>query len=178
MAKHVSHLLAAYVQDELPLHLRRRVATHLLTCESCCLALDRERTLARTLKGEMPILGAPRPEQVTRLLPGILAEVIPPAGAERGFAACRFPGLGMVMLVSLALAILVPAMVLPRSIAVSAPDQPAPYQIAATPTLSMTDSPQRVLPVSPTVVAAQRDIATEPAMNPSPAPIVWLPPGQ
>jgi anti-sigma factor RsiW len=173
MNRHVTHLLSAYVHGELAPHLRLRVTRHLDSCDSCYAALCRERDLTRTLADQLPAFGAPQPDQLARLLPDILAETVPQTPPSP-----RLSGMAVAMVLSLVLVIMVPALMMPRVSVVAAPDQPAPYMIAATATRSVTDAPGDSLPVSPTAVAVLDDRATEPpALNPSPVPEVQMTPG-
>jgi len=166
MSGHVTQWLAAYLHGELPPHLRERVSRHIGECDACYAALCRERDLARTLGDAMPAFGAPRGDQLARVLAGILA------GSGQA-AAWRMPRAGLALLLSLALLLLLPALVTPRAAAVHAPEQPAPYMIVATATQSSTDAPAMAVVVSPTAVAARLALPTEPpAVNPSPVPVV------
>lgn len=168
MNGHVTRWLTAYLHGELAPHLQERVSRHVRECDECYAALRRERELARELGDSMPVFGAPRNEQLTRVLSGILAE----AGNHQGMATFRMPRAGVVLLLSLLL-VLLPALVMPRAAVVSAPDQPAPYMIAATATQSSTDAPVGFVMASPTAIAACRPLPTEPpAVNPSPVPVV------
>ncbi|NPV68488.1 MAG: hypothetical protein HPY64_15195 [Anaerolineae bacterium] len=167
MNGHVTRWLTAYLHGELAPHLRERVSRHVRECDECYAALRREQELARELGDSMPVFGAPRNEQLARVLSGILAE----AGNHQGMAAFRVPRAGVALLLSLLL-VLLPALVMPRA-AVSAPDQPAPYMIAATATQSSTDAPTGLVIALPTAIAARQPLPTEPpAFNPSPVPVV------
>lgn len=157
--RHVTHLLTAYIHHELPPHLRSRVEKHVRSCDDCYAALGRERELARLLETRMPTFGAPRPEQLARLLPGILAQTsgstadLPP-GRPRAL-----PGLGLALVVILLL--VAPVLAGPHAAAQVAPNQPAPYMLQPTATPDITDAPG--LASSPTAVALRSDAATEPA---------------
>ena len=167
MFAHVTPLLTAYIHDELPAHLRARVTRHLESCDACYAAMVQERELARLLDASIATLGTPRPEQLARLLPGILAEVARPSPPRQPRS---LPGFGLALVLSLMLALLVPALVAPRMAADHAPDQPAPYMVEATATQSLTDSPAG-LSAAPTAVA-RLDVATQPPhLHPMPAPI-------
>ncbi|MBN2472805.1 MAG: zf-HC2 domain-containing protein [Anaerolineae bacterium] len=178
MSYHVTYLLAAYVHGELPPHLRERVSRHVQQCDACYAALVRERELNRTLQDGLRGMGAPRSEQLARLLPGILAESAPPRPAHRA----RRPGLGLAVGLSMLLILLMPALVMPRVSAIASPqDQPSP-QVRVTATHNVTDAPVHGLPVhviaSPTVVAVQLVVMTQPPLlNPSPAPVLQATPG-
>ncbi len=177
MSQHVTTLLAAYVHDELPPHLRERVSRHVQGCDACYAALCRQREIDRVLQDELRGLGAPRPEQLVRLLPGILAEAAPARPAHRS----RRPGLGLAMAFSMLLILLMPALLMPRVSAVALPqDQPSP-QVRVTATQNVTDAPDHGMPVhviaSPTAVAVQLVVMTQPPLNPSPVPVVEATPG-
>ncbi len=175
MRTHVTHLLTAYLHDELPPHLNRRVIRHLERCDDCYLAMQRERELVRTLAAQMPVVGVPRPEQLARLLPAILAEVNEPPSRRRPRA---LPGYGLALVVTLVLAVMVPVLIAPRVAADYAPDQPAPYMIQATATQSVTDSPVAGL-LLPMTVARRQNPATEPPdLDPAPAPVALATPGR
>jgi anti-sigma factor RsiW len=175
MRTHVTHLLTAYVHDELPPHLNRRVIRHLERCDDCYLAMQRERDLARTLAAQMPAIGVPHPEQLARLLPAILADVNEPPSRRQPRL---LPGYGLALVATLVLAVMVPTLVVPRVVADYAPNQPAPYMIQATATQSVTDSPVAGL-VSPTAIARRNDSATEPpVLDPAPAPVALATPGR
>lgn len=170
---HVEHLLTAYVHNELPPHLRRRVARHVDRCDRCYAALRREQELTRSLRGQFTGFGQPRSDQLTRLLPDILAEAKPRTRRPR-----LLPGFGVALVMSLVLALLLPVLMTPQAMADYAPDQPAPYMIAATATQSVTDAPQALVLASPTAVARWvEEAATDPPdQNPPPAPVAQATP--
>lgn len=177
MSQHVTYLLAAYVHNELPPHLQQRVSRHVQGCDACYAALCQQREIDRLLQDELRGLGTPRPEQLARLLPGILAEAAPTRHAPR----LRRPGLGLAVGLSMLLFMLIPALVMPRASAIALPqDQPSP-QVRVTATQNVTDAPMHGMPVhviaSPTAVAVQLVVMTQPPLNPSPAPVVEATPG-
>ena len=175
MHRHVTHLLTAYLHGELPPHLRSRVIRHLEVCDTCYAAMLHEREMVRTLESQMPVFGMPYPETLSRLLPGILAEVR--ASSQAAVRPQGLPGAALALVMSLVLALVVPVLMAPHTAAVQAPDQPAPYMVAATATQSVTDSPVLVL-ASPTAVAQRLGVVTEPAeLAPAPAPIALMTPG-
>jgi anti-sigma factor RsiW len=172
MPQHVTRLLTAYVHDELPSHLRERVARHVQVCDQCYARLRRERDLVHTIEAQLPAMGFARQDQLSRLLPGILAD-----GASQRVtqASGNLKGFGLALVVSVLLIMLVPALIMPHVGVVAAPDQPAPYMIAATATQSVTDAPAVYVVVSPTAIAARNDAATEPPLlNPSPVPVMQV----
>jgi predicted anti-sigma-YlaC factor YlaD len=71
---HVTHLLVAYVHQQLPRTQRERVARHIARCESCRAAFARENELARDLRTGMMQMGTPERGQLARMLPAIMAE--------------------------------------------------------------------------------------------------------
>lgn len=174
MRRHVTYLLTAYIHGELPPHLRERVTRHIGACDACYAALLRERELARLLAEELPGLGSPRPEQLARLLPGILAQ------ADRGPAERPqgLPGFGLALGLSLVLTLTVPLLLAsPRAAANALPNQPAPAMIVATATQSVTDAPAQA-GLALTAVARRFELATEAARrSPAPAPIAQATPG-
>lgn len=174
---HVAHLLTAYVHHELPRHLSERVVRHVETCDACYAALTRARDMARFLGAQVPTFGAPRPEQLARLLPGILAEAGDRPAQRQGGRRSFLPGFGLALVLTLILALAVPALASSHVVVERAPDQPAPYMIRATATPGVTDAPWLGV-ASPTVVAQRVDMeaATEPAFHAPPsAPIVGTP---
>jgi anti-sigma factor RsiW len=176
MRLHVEHLLIAYIHDELPPHLRARVSRHVQHCDWCYAALRREEDLARLLQAEMPVVGTPTRGQLNRLLPGILAEVTPRPAPRSSF---RGAGFAVALVVTLLVALFVPALSAPRAVASYAPSQPVGPAIAATATQSTTDTPSDVPVYLPTAVAQHVVLATDlPETDPPPAPIAQATPGQ
>ncbi len=168
MDGHVTQWLTAYLHGELAPHLRERVSRHVRECDRCYAALCRERELARELGESMPTFGAPRSDQLARVLSSILIE----AGNSRGLSMARLSPAGMVLLFGLVL-LLLPALAMPRITVASAPDQPGPHMIVATATQSSTDAPVVFVVASPTAVAARQIPLTEPpAFSPSPVPVI------
>lgn len=179
MTEHIEHLLTAYIHDELPVHLRGRVTRHLESCDVCYAAFARERELTRLLTAQLPALSTPRPEQLTRLRGDILASVGETSARRSQAPQQRLPGWGFALVMSVALLLLMPALVLPGVAAVDAPAQHGPAMIAATATQSLTDAPLAYSVAAVTAVAARSEAATEPpALNPSPVPEVQATPGQ
>lgn len=175
MRTHVIHLLTAYIHDELPPHLVRRVIRHLETCDDCYLAMRRERDLARSLAAQMPALGVPGTDQLAQLLPAVLGAVKEKPSRRQLRA---LPGYGLALVVALVLAVMAPVLVMPRVSAEYAPNQPAPWMVQATATQSVTDPPVAAL-FSLTAVAHRGDLATEPPdLNPAPAPVAFATPGR
>ena len=169
MSRHVTTLLAAFVHDELPPHLRIRVSRHVQECDACYAALVRERELNRALQDGLRCVGAPRDDELARLLPGIMAEATPVRPVR---SSMRRPGLGLAVVLSLMVLLLMPALVMPRVSAISAPqDQPSP-QVRVSATHSVTDAAVHVI-ASPTAVAVRFVTVTQPPLlNPSPVPVL------
>ncbi len=168
MRFHVKHLLSAYVSHELPAYQRWRVSRHIQLCDACYAALRREEERARVLKTEMPRLGAARPDQLARLLPGILAEVGPRPAARHPY---QMSGFGVALVLSLLVVLFVPALVMPRVAADFALSQPDPHELASTETLGVTDAPLAAL-ATPTAIALRPWVTTEvPSQLPPPAPV-------
>ncbi len=174
MRFHVKHLLSAYVGRELPAYQRWRVSRHLQSCDVCYAALRREEERARILQDEMPRLGVPRPEQLARLLPGILAEVGPRPAARHPY---RLSGFGVALVLSLLVVLFVPTLVMPRVAADFALSQPDPHVAAVTEAVGVTDAPLTVLLATPTAIALRPWVTTEvPNLLPPPAPIAQATP--
>ena len=176
MRLHVEHLLTTYIHDELPPHLRARVARHVQHCDRCYAALRREEDLARRLQAEMPAFGAPTRGQLNRLLPGILAEVTPRPAPRPSF---RGAGFAVALAVMLLVGLFVPSVTGPRAVASVAPSQPVGPAIAATATQSITDAPADMPVFRPTAVAQHVVLATDlPETDPPPAPVAQATPGR
>ena len=175
---HVKHLLTAYVHGELPDHLRQRVARHIQHCNACYTAMLRERDMTQLLAGQMPGLGARRPDQLALLLPDILAGAV--ASPEPSWSS--WPGfglvLGLVTFVVMALPVVATAQLPLREV----PEQPAPHMIVPTATPELTDAPsshESETASAPTAIAARLAWgaqATEPALlSPVPVPLLGTP---
>lgn len=174
MDQHVTYLITAYVHGELPPHLRERVSRHVQQCDACYAALRRERELNDTLQDGLGIVSVPRPEQLARLLPGIMAES-PPARPVRNN---RRSDAGLAVLITMLVILLVPALIMPRVAAISSPQDQPPPQVLVTATQVVTDAPSLAV-ASPTAVAVRFLAVTDPPeLNPSPAPVLETARGQ
>lgn len=174
MDQHVTYLITAYVHGELPPHLRERVSRHVQQCDACYAALRREQELSDTLQDGLRVTAGPRSDQLAHLLPGIVAA----SGSTRSGRLSRRSGVGMAVVISMLVILLVPALIMPRVVALSSPQDQPPPQVLVTATRVMTDVPSQVV-ASPTAVAVRFVPVTDPPeLNPSPVPVLDTVPGQ
>ncbi|MBN1965985.1 MAG: zf-HC2 domain-containing protein [Anaerolineae bacterium] len=175
MRRHITHYLAAYITGELPPHLARRVGQHVQVCDSCYAALQRERDLTSTLQTQFATFGVPRPAQLARVRPAVLMAMQAPPAPRR-----FWPGMGLVLALSLVVALLLPMLVAPRLVsAINVPDQHGPDVLAGTMSIPVTDTPAQVH-VAPTAVAQRLEEAATalPDLVPPPAPVAQATPGR
>lgn len=138
LRSHVYHLIPAYVHHQLQPEQAARVLRHVGVCSDCRAALDREQQLAREIARTMPLIGRPRRGQLARLWPAIWLEFRTPRG-KRGqrWLPSYSLALGVIMLGVFA----VSALFAGTTQAIAAPFQPAPTELRATATLTVTDQP-------------------------------------
>lgn len=139
--RHVYHLITAYVHDQLPPEQVARLLGHIRTCAECSAALDREQRLAHDIAATMPMIGRPRRSQVqdrlARLWPAIWLEF---RTSPRGKRTVRWlPSYSLAVALMMLGVFAVSALFAGTTQAIAAPFQPAPTQVHATPTLSVTD---------------------------------------
>lgn len=106
--RHVTHLIAACVQGHLSLAQRARVIDHARTCARCGAALAREERIAAELRREMPRLGQPGGDQMSRVWADVWQQVQAPRPASRTRSVASWPGLSMALAVLLFVALALP----------------------------------------------------------------------
>jgi anti-sigma factor RsiW len=164
MRNHVRHLLTAYVHRQLTPAQRERVTRHVRSCPECRAALDREERLVRDLIRTMPLIGQPRPNQLTRLWPAIWREFrLPPVRLGHWL-----PSYGLLLALMLACAFFASALFAGPSHAVAAPVQRVPADIRPTLTPVRTDEPTIISP-QPSGTASASYL---PAASPAPLVVV------
>ncbi|MEM6284650.1 MAG: zf-HC2 domain-containing protein [Chloroflexota bacterium] len=73
--QHVHEHLIAYVNGETGPRLRRRIAEHLHTCDSCYADYVRERDTARDAQNDLTLLGRPESTQLDRIWEAVHVEL-------------------------------------------------------------------------------------------------------
>ncbi|NLE51228.1 MAG: zf-HC2 domain-containing protein [Chloroflexi bacterium] len=106
--RHVTHLIARYVQGQLGPEQRAQVMNHVRFCARCRVALAREEQIAAELQREMPRLGQPDPAQMDRVWAGVWQEVQAPRPPARTHRAAGWPGLSMALAVLLMITLALP----------------------------------------------------------------------
>jgi len=108
--RHVTHLIAPYVQGRLSPPQRAQVVDHVRACARCGAALAREERITAQLEREMPRLGQPRAEQMSRMWADVWQQVQAPHPAPRSRYAGGWQGLSMVLAVLLMITLALPLM--------------------------------------------------------------------
>lgn len=108
MNRHVTHLIASYVEGRLSPAQRAQVVDHARVCARCGAALAREERIAAQLEREMPRLGEPRAEQMSRVWADVWQQVQAPRSTPRSRYAGVWPGLSMALAVLLMIALALP----------------------------------------------------------------------
>src|ERR1700674_1387138 len=139
LRSHVYHLITGYVHHQLRPDQAARVVRHVRVCPDCRAALDREQQLAREIGTTMPLIGRPRRGQLARLWPAIWLEF---RTSPRGKRTPRWlPSYSLAVVLMMLGVFAVSALFAGTTQAIAAPFQPAPTQIRATATLTVTDQP-------------------------------------
>lgn len=163
--QHVTHLLTAYVHDQLSKRQRDRVHKHLDSCLVCRAALSREQFIKQDLKQGMPALGRPEPGQLRRLWPRIRAELRAAPPVVRLLPS--FSALAMMILVA---AIGVSSLFGGTSHASAAPEPLVPADIKATNTPVHTESPGAHVESLATASQTASPLLIPPQASPAPPP--------
>ena len=171
MRKHVRHLLVAYVHHQLSPALEQQVDSHIRACSECRTALARENQLTHELARTVPLIGRPRPGQLSRLWPAIWREFrTPKTNAKRWL-----PSYGLLMAFMLACAFFTSSLFAGQSHVIAAPVQLVPADVRPTVTPIHTDEPTVTAP-EPSETARAVYMPYLPAA--SPAPLVNTASGQ
>src|SRR5579859_2029244 len=132
MAKHVHHLLVAYVHRQLPAPERNRVFFHIQRCEECRAALDMEQQLTRELASNMALIGRPLKGQIARLWPDIWSDLNSSLGST-GTRRQWLPSYSLVFLAVVFCVFLASGLFGGQAIAAPLPGSPAFVLITETP---------------------------------------------
>ena len=144
-----SHL-NAYIEGELPLKARRRVARHLDECPTCYHVWLKHRDLSENLERFVPMAGQPGAPQLQRIWESIEATMQPSSLSRPRHLRMRY-GFAMLMM---ALGLLLPLTLGNRNVPFSVPSQPAPPTAATlAPHISRIGSPVKIS----LVITADRD---------------------
>jgi anti-sigma factor RsiW len=170
--KHVTHLLPAYVHQQMNARQRDQVRRHLRECPACRAALTREESLVRDLRQMMPGIGEPAPGQLRRLWPAVRAEVQTAPPAVR-----LIPSLSVLVMMMLICAFSISALFGDGTThAIAAPNQRVPADIQATNTPFHTEEPRDEAATA--LIPSQTASALElPKPSPAPLPVQRYPGG-
>jgi anti-sigma factor RsiW len=167
MRRHVTHLLTAYVHQQLSPRQRDRVHRHIDGCPSCRAALTREQFIARDLKQYMPMVGRPERGQLRRLWPRIRTELlsVPPAMK-------LLPSFSVLAMMMLVFTMGISALFGGPAHAIAAPNQHVPADIKATNTPVRTEEPSAEA-TEPELQASQtaNPLNVPPQASPAPPPV-------
>ncbi len=169
MRRHVTHLLTAYVHQQLSQRQRDRVHRHLDNCPSCRAVLVREQFIARDLKQYMPTVGRPEKGQLRRLWPRIRAELLSAPPALK-----MLPSFSVLAMMILVFSMGVSALFGGPGHAIAAPDPLVPADVKATNTPVRTEDPlgdQQAM--EPEIQASQtaNPLNVPPQASPAPPPV-------
>lgn len=162
--RHVTHLITRYVHGQLRPAQRAAVINHTRECPACRAALAREERLVADLRREMPLIGQPRPAQLTRVWAGVWQEIGTPPQPRNTW----LPGLSLMLAALLMLALVLPLIVESGLRAEAALIQPRPNtQLAtASPTAGITDEAPLLVNVPHATVAYAMQVGASPAPMP------------
>jgi anti-sigma factor RsiW len=165
--------LTAYIEGELPLKARRRVAAHLQQCVACQSAYRRQREFGRELERDLPRIGQPQAGQLTHIWARVQDDM-QSAPPRRTFRYRASYGLGVLLLV---VALLAPY-ILGREAAGNMPARTLPARTVALATETPDDRLSHRLPeniflrTAPATVTRFRFTFLTPqaALTPAPRP--------
>jgi anti-sigma factor RsiW len=165
--RHVTHLLTAYVHQQLSARQRDRVHRHLDECPTCRAALAREQFIARDLKQYMPLVGRPERGQLRRLWPRIRTELWQVSPIVK-----LLPSFSVIAMMVLIFTISVSALFGGTGHAIAAPNVISNADVKATNTPVRTEEPIGGDPAAE-VQASQTasPLAIPPQASPAPPPI-------
>ena len=107
--RHVTHLVTRYVQGQLRPVQRARVVNHVRVCAACRAALTRAELLDSDLRRQMPSFGPTHAGQLSGVWAGVWADINAPARSRRASAGMLLlPGVSVVLVVAVTLAIMLP----------------------------------------------------------------------
>lgn len=135
--------MAAFINGELPLVARRRVARYIDECPDCYAEYLRQRDLAEELKRQLHMIGQPDHTQLNRIWENIQSDLSQPRPQR---PARRYPTRYGLVAIILALVLMLPFILGQTSDYRTIPSQPAPYHfdLSATPTHATAHSIQTV----------------------------------
>lgn len=116
--------MVAFINGELPLKSRRRVARYIDECEECYAEYIRQKQLVRDLEYKLPVIGEPSDSQMDKMWAGIQASLQANTRPKRRTYHTRYG----ILTLAFVLAVIVPFTLgngLPTTVA-SAATQPAP----------------------------------------------------
>jgi anti-sigma factor RsiW len=165
--RHVTHLLVAYVHQQLPERQRARVHRHLDNCPSCRAALAREQFIARDMKQYMPLVGRPERGQLRRLWPRIRKELLNAPPAIK-----MLPSFSVLAMMILMFTMGVSALFGGPGHAIAAPNPLVPADVKATNTPFHTEEGATV-DIAPELQASQTasPLNVPPQASPAPPPV-------
>ncbi len=107
--RHVTHLVTRYVHGQLRPAQRARVVNHVRTCDICRAALTRAELLDSDLRRQMPAFGPAAARPLSDVWVGVWADINTPKRSRRASAGMLLlPGVSVVLVVAVTLAIMLP----------------------------------------------------------------------
>lgn len=172
--RHVTPLIARYIDGQLRPAQRAQVVNHVRTCAACRAALAREERIAADLRREMPRFGQPDAARIDRVWSDVWRDFETTPRPVRSNRTLRLPELSVALAMLVMLALALPLLAQSGMRAEAAPFEPGSNLVRSTasPTPGGTDEARAGAPA--TVVAhasAQATVALAPAVGASPAPM-------
>jgi len=172
--RHVTPLIARYVEGQLRPAQRAQVVNHVRACAACRAALAREERIAADLRREMPRLGQPDAARIDRVWSDVWHDIETAPRRTRAHRSTRLPGLSVALAMLVMLALALPLLAQSGMRAEAAPFEPGSNLVRSTasPTPGGTDEARTDTPASRAARANPlATVALAPAVGASPVPM-------
>lgn len=151
--------MTAYVNGELPLHARRRMARYIDECPQCYAEYIRQRHVQQELVNQIAAIGKPDAGQLDRIWSAIQLDM-KPARPNRAYFQMRYGLVTLAVFFALAL----PLLLIDKQVASATVTQPTPKAIVVT-----TRAPEVRVAVA-TQVPVTEELATVSVLMPARTP--------
>lgn len=172
--RHVTSLIARYIDGQLRPAQRAQVVNHVRVCAACRAALAREEQIAADLRREMPRLGQPDAARIDRVWSDVWHDIEAAPRPTRARRSTHLPGLSMALAMLVMLALALPLLAQSGMRAEAAPFEPGSNLVRSTasPTPGGTDEARTDTPASRAARANPlATVALAPAVGASPVPM-------